>query len=168
MCGKYFFFVGMALFATACYPDIFFTPSPPEPRVKAFPNVDRELWPHFETFEKEAAQRGLRINLARTNISATFRDIDRANVAGMCSYGGQHNRITIDRPFWNRASHLSREMIVFHELGHCYLNRDHTEATFASGFCQSIMRSGTCCCRDAYSLQNRSYYLDELFGKASQ
>ena len=130
-----------------------------------YPGVDESLWPFFENFELEGAKRGLSIDLVSSQSMAKIHEIHEGNVAGVCSYGiSDPGEVTIDRSFWNRSTWLSREMIVFHELGHCYLERDHNEETFTSGYCVSIMRSGTCCCRDAYNIANRAYYLDELFG----
>ncbi|NND34243.1 MAG: hypothetical protein HKN76_16775 [Saprospiraceae bacterium] len=163
MNSKYFFPSILVLFTiSSCYQENpFFTEEPATPR---YPNVAEALWDHFEEFESEAAERGIAINLARENLTAVFKDIAEDHVAGQCSYSYARPRtITIDSPFWNRSTYLGREMIVFHELGHCVLNRDHDEGTFPSGLCRSIMRSGTCCCRDAYTSQNRAYYLDELF-----
>ncbi len=129
-----------------------------------YPGVDQPLWSYFESFEEEGARRGLSIDLESSQITAKIDQIDEDNVAGLCSYGyASPGNITIDQAFWNRSNNLSREMILFHELGHCFLKRDHKEDVFANGYCQSIMRSGTCCCRDAYTLENRTYYLDELF-----
>lgn len=154
----------LSLLLISCYEENPFF-APPETVADRFPNVDKTLWEHFEAFELEAASRGVAIDLASENISAHFRDIPEDNVAGQCSYSYNRPRqVTIDTPFWTRSGQLSREMIIFHELGHCVLNLDHDERSFSSGLCRSIMRSGTCCCRDAYNAQNRKYYLDELFG----
>ena len=129
-----------------------------------YPDVNRELWTHFETFETEGARRGIFIDLATSEITGSIEPLHQDGVAGSCSYGFSNpGSIKIDRTFWQRSSNLIREMIVFHELGHCYLKRGHLEDAFQSGYCISIMRSGTCCCRDAYTLENRDYYLDELF-----
>ncbi len=134
-----------------------------------YPGVDRALWSYFENFELEGAHRGLNIDLASSNITAHVQIIAEDNVAGVCSYGYSNpGAIRIDQAFWDRSGSLDREMIVFHELGHCFLKRKHKEDVFPSGYCVSIMRSGTCCCRDAYTAQNRSYYLDELFGQSHQ
>jgi len=35
--------------------------------------------------------------------------------------------IILDKPFWDNASYYKREELIFHELGHCDLNRGHTE-----------------------------------------
>lgn len=140
------------------------TQEEPIPEAPAYPNVEQALWPYFQTFEEEAAARGLEIDLANARLSGEIDNLDDGNVIGLCQYGRYiNNHITIDKQFWNRSSNLAREMVVFHELGHCFLGRDHLENAFRSGHCESIMRSGTCCCRDGYSASTRTYYVDELF-----
>ena len=133
--------------------------------IKSYDNVDRELWTHFQAFEEAAADRGFRVDLSRANITGTIETIDDGNVVGTCSYGGfqNHRDVVVDRSFWNRASHLYREYIVFHELGHCYLFRDHLESCLSNRTYASIMRSGSeTGCRDNYNLQTRDFYIDEL------
>jgi hypothetical protein len=129
-----------------------------------YPGVDERLWPHFAEFESEAAVRGLNIDLIRLNIEGVIESIDEDNIAGMCQYGGNQPRLlTVDENFWNRSDYLYREFIVFHELGHCALSRDHSEIESTKGICQSIMRSGLTGCRDNYRTSTRDQYLDELF-----
>ena len=126
--------------------------------------VDPALWVHFRAFEQEALNRGIDVNLALHNIEGTIRDIDSDNVVGTCSYNRfNNNDVVIDRSFWFRAPHLYREYIVFHELGHCVLFRDHLDACFANRTYVSLMRSGTGNCVDNYHHGTRDYYLDELF-----
>ena len=126
--------------------------------------VDKSLWPYFTAFENEAKQRGIKYDLNELEISGMITDINQGNVAGICSFNSiQPNHVDIDRVFWNRSSHLLKEMIVFHELGHCVIFRDHYEASHSNGSCVSIMRSGLEDCQDNYSIQNRADYLDELF-----
>jgi hypothetical protein len=50
-------------------------------------------------------------------------------------------------------------------LGHCALNRRHTDATNKDGTCISMMQSGNGSCKMVYNAQNRSKYLDELFSQ---
>jgi hypothetical protein len=127
--------------------------------------VPDDLQPYFSSFEDAAADLGVPIDIAASGITAEIRAINQGNVAGTCSTNGFEIRhITIDRSFWTTASPLLREMVVYHELGHCILGRGHTETSFANGLCTSIMRSGLGDCHDAYNFDNRSYYLRELFG----
>lgn len=135
----------------------------------SYPLADEGLWEAFANFEEEAALRGLQFDLTELQVSARIVEIGEQHVAGQCTYSNfEPNRIIIDREFWDAASTLSREMVVFHELGHCVLLRGHDESTSGDGFCLSIMRSGTLNCRDAYSVQNREYYLNELFSSLNE
>lgn len=131
--------------------------------VEANSDIDKELRVYFNIFENEAKLRGQDINLDNFELTGYIEEIHEANVAGICQYSSQNpNRITIDRTFWNNSSTANREMVVFHELGHCVLAQGHRETTDQNGFCLSIMRSGTGPCRTVYA-NNREYYLDELF-----
>jgi len=122
------------------------------------------LQDYFDRFEAEGIARGYDIDLAAANIMGQIEEIDEEHVAGQCSYGGGHpSEIVIDAAFWNVASDLLKEMVVFHELGHCYLHRGHEEGIFSNGTCQSLMRSGVEDCQDNYTGQTREYYIDELF-----
>ena len=131
-----------------------------------FPGVDQRLWPYFERFEEEASLRELSINLANLRIEGRIEAINEEHIAGTCQFRGNQPRlVTVDAGFWNRAGDLFKEFIVFHELGHCVLERDHDESESPSGVCLSIMRSGTTDCIDRYAYETRSYYLNELFSK---
>ncbi|MBK8505546.1 MAG: hypothetical protein IPL46_27115 [Saprospiraceae bacterium] len=164
MKSKYFIILILFIFVEACYENPFISDEVTSENDQ-YPGVDRMLWSHFQTFEIEAAKRRILVDLATENILGSLTDLSGTHVAGQCTYNyNQPNKITIDLPIWNNASHLRREMIVFHELGHCFLSRDHHDVSFSNGLCKSIMRSGTCCCQDAYTQNNRAYYLDELFG----
>jgi hypothetical protein len=128
--------------------------------------VDARLIPYFQTFEQEAALRGVLVDLESFPVTGALRSIQDDDIAGTCSYHyTTPNDITIDLEYWNGVSALRREMVVFHELGHCYLGRGHTETAFANGICTTIMNSGTSGCYVAYTAQNRDYYLDELFAE---
>jgi len=148
----------------SCESEVFVNPEPAIPEVRSFANVDERLWSYFEDFEQEADRRGLTYDLTSYNLIGSIEDIDDDGVVGTCSYGRRSPlHVTVDLPFWQNSGSFSREMVVFHELGHCILDRDHTEETVGNGFCASIMASGTGNCRTPYNAQNRNYYLDELF-----
>jgi hypothetical protein len=127
-------------------------------------NINSELAPFFITFQEEARRYGLEIDYESSNVTAQLEQINNGNVAGTCTTNGHNLRdIVIDQSFWDRASPLLREMVIFHELGHCVLGRGHFEGQFNNGVCQSIMRSGLGSCIDAYNANNRDYFIDELF-----
>ncbi len=129
--------------------------------------IEERLIPHFQSFEAAALERGLEVDLSISGITANIESIDEDNIAGQCSYGRHRlspKEIIIDESFWNQASQLYREYIVFHELGHCYLLRGHNDNCTEGGIWESLMRSGTVDgCRDLYNNRTRNNYLDELF-----
>lgn len=135
----------------------------PEEESNVFYKVDPLLWDHFIKFEQEALRRGFEIDLNALEISGEIKNIPETGVAGTCQYGQHISHVTVDQSYWNQVNVMQREFVVFHELGHCVLHRGHFEGQFDNGICQSLMRSGLGNCRDAYTLNNRSYYLDELF-----
>ena len=152
------------LFLLSCQKDNLNFASEAEDPIRSFSRVDQELWTYFEQFEKEAASRGLDIDLNQEAVVGKIEEIDEQNIAGVCNYNSHFpNQITVDQSFWERATPLFKEFIVFHELGHCSLLRDHVETATTSGICTSIMRSGSGGCRDNYNFQTREAYLDELF-----
>lgn len=126
-----------------------------------YPDVTAELCPYFQRFEEEAANRNLTVNLKLAGIKGNLVNISKGYV-GLCSTHGE-KEIQIDRDFWERSSDLNRELIVFHELGHCFLDRRHSNQKTVDGTCASIMRNGLGGCVDFYTKRTRSQLLDELF-----
>jgi len=152
----------ISLFLISCQSD-FLSPESETIRVKSYQDVDQRLWTYFESFEVEARKRGLSFDLNRLKITGEIQNIAETNVAGTCQYGSHIHHVTIDSDFWNRNSSMQREFVVYHELGHCVLYRDHTESSFNNGACTSIMHSGLTNCNVLYNTANRDYYLNELF-----
>lgn len=54
-----------------------------------------------------------------------------------------------------------RVVLMFHELGHCDLDRDHTEEKRENGTPKSIMNKYIF----SYDPVDEQYYFDELFGR---
>jgi len=126
-------------------------------------NIDAELQPYFDRFVEEGAIRGENIDLAAKKIEGFLLEIEEEGVVGQCSYSSSSTRkVSIDINYWNSATDLEKEFVVFHELGHCYLERSHLDAQ-QNRNCTSIMHSGTSGCRFRYNTASRNTYLDELF-----
>lgn len=136
----------------------------PEP-TREFPNVDERLHGYFIQFEDEARARGIEIDLNESSVTGNIEEIEGQGVAGQCFRPNVlTNDIVIDESFLlSNASDLLKELVVFHELGHCYLQRGHREDAYPTGACISIMRSGVEDCRDNYTNAFRETYIDELF-----
>ncbi len=133
---------------------------------KTFPDVDQRLWIYFERFEIAGNERGLNVDLTASNVTGSIEDIASQTAPGLCTFDANetfhHINITLD--FWDRADITKREVMVFHELGHCYLDRPHFNLSYPNGFCISLMRDGSGTCDDNYHMDSRADYLDELFG----
>lgn len=126
--------------------------------------VDEPLQPYFDRFEAEAAARGVTIDLEALMVSGDVRLIGAQNVIGQCVHTEKEpNTVIVDVVYWNGADDLEREFLIFHELGHCALNRDHVDDSDANGDCISMMTSGTGLCHINYTEATRTALLDELF-----
>lgn len=126
------------------------------------PVMDDRLIPFFTSFNKEAALRGKNVPL--DDISGRILDIETAGVQGRCEHlNSGAKQLYIDSLFWETSSYSAKEYVIFHELGHCALNRRHLDTKNTDGTCVSIMQSGNGSCKMVYSGQNRTKYLDELF-----
>lgn len=130
-----------------------------------YEGVTPELWYFFLKFEVEAKKRGQVIDLRILNIKGKIEKIHATGIVGLCSHSATRDKeVIIDENFWNRSSDYEREAIIFHELGHCALERGHEDATLDNGMCKSLMRSGFSPCLTFYRKgSQQDYYLDELF-----
>lgn len=147
---KYIFLSCFTLFFLGCEPD---------ESTEAY--VDIDLSYYFRIFEEEAEKRNIEVDM--TLVEGYVEQVSGNGVVGQCTRReGELNRVAVDRNYWRNLSTLDKEFLVFHELGHCVLNREHIEDENKEGFCISLMGSGVGC-KSNYSNMTRTEYLDELF-----
>jgi len=126
--------------------------------------VDDRLFEYFDNFKAEAAKRNIKVDYEAMNVEGVISNIPERGIAGQCqTYENGNKAIVIDKSYWNRVSDLKREFLVFHELGHCVLDRDHLDDTNTDGSCFSIMNSGGAACSLNYTMLTREALLEELF-----
>lgn len=121
--------------------------------------------PYVEQFFLEGQLRGYDLFLEDYPVKVEFAEIEDPEIVGLCRHLGL--KITIDPIWWSRANDAKRRWLVYHELGHCVLGREHRNQTTAAGTCLSYMRGaegGFECSLDLHSAAWTEYYLDELFG----
>lgn len=145
----------------------------PEP-VPVMYNVTAAVEPYVQRFRNEAQQRNVAI--VSNDLIVEFGPTQGEDVCGECRLQpGKTPRITLNTNSfcWQNASAEEREGLVFHELGHCLLKRDHRSDRFPNRAFVSLMNPGdvrvyaTC----AYPIGDdvcdkrprRPYYVDELF-----
>lgn len=87
-------------------------------------------------------------------------------MAGICSTIGTSNdkdeTVYIRREFWEHSVHYWKEAVIFHELGHCVLGRQHNMRLFPSGEPYSIMFPDIFG-EESFYIENRTHYINELF-----
>ena len=126
--------------------------------------VDAPLQEYFDRFTEEASLRNMEIDLVALRVSGDIRLIGTAQVIGQCIHTEKEpNTVVVDKVYWDNATDLEREFLIFHELGHCALGRDHLDESDGQGDCVSIMTSGTGACHIRYTAGTREALLDELF-----
>lgn len=126
--------------------------------------VHPELEPFFETFKEAAEARGIEFDNDAEGISGIIRRISGSTIIGQCARSNDSTKIiTIDRSFWDAFNDFEKELVVYHELGHCFLNRPHCDVINTDETCFSIMHSSEDLCENNYNSVTREEFLDELF-----
>lgn len=91
---------------------------------------DEQFGQFVDQFVQDAAARGVQIQVNTQIIFGNPASIaGEADVIGVCLYAPDQGRIIIDRSFWNSAPDEYRKMVIYHELGHCVLGREHNPLT---------------------------------------
>lgn len=111
---------------------------------------------YIERFNQEGSSRGCYINARNANYEMvdefSIPKIDQVEHAiGYCMSNGT---IEILKSWWNNvATETQKEMVMFHEMGHCVLHLRHTK----TGLMQPSLMS------DSVYNYNRKALLDQLF-----
>lgn len=94
------------------------------------------------------------------------------HIAGVCQritgHGPDKKQILISKEWWSGQIDYPafKELLVFHELGHCYFLRDHDDTILSDGYPKSIMKSTMDQFLYVYSWFY-DYYLTELSSGAN-
>jgi hypothetical protein len=131
------------------------------------PDVASDFQPYLERFKSEASARNVNLNYDKLKIEF----VDQASLPNYCGWGDfspPHVRIVQSDGCWNTRSDADKEILIFHELGHSMLQRQHFNDTLPNGDYKSMMFDG----RQfgiyiATTPERRQYYLDELFNPAT-
>ena len=139
-------------------------------------NVPEEFQPIIDTFIIEAKQRGLNYNI--TNLIVTYDETLDISYCATCNDKSNANAqkiIAINTTrCWNND--LQKETLLFHELGHCFLGRDHDATVLPNGDPKSMMIKNNLSiyspCVYAFGevdncnfVYKRTYYINELFNE---
>lgn len=126
--------------------------------------IPSDVLPYVTKFFEEAQARGYDYYLEDYTLNISKEAIVRPDVAGTCNL--RSGVITIDAIYWRTASERERERVVFHELGHCVLDRRHRNELLLENDCISLMRgveNNFSCSTNDEDDAWWAYYTDELF-----
>jgi len=132
--------------------------------------VDPQFQPFVDSYIEEAVKRGVEVDFEKTGLSIQFGDVP-PNANGVCkgfikNFTSAHE-IVIHRNRWEGFNESGKERLIYHELGHCHLYREHLIDTLGNGEWTSIMRGvapeGYGDRGFNFSGSRKQYYLDELF-----
>lgn len=129
--------------------------------------IPEEVQPYIDRFIAEAAQRDHFIDLTNFGLDITFVQGLEDTLAAYCNNG----KIVINQKFWDTRSDVTLEAMIFHELGHCILQRAHHNSLLPNDEWNSIMRGDPLPEGRSSSINfsgiRRQYYIDELFDVAT-
>lgn len=137
------------------------------------PSYNQDIDPAFEaywqSFKDEADARELNPAVYEQDVSIQFGVLDE-DIHGICNDGIGGDSIIISRTYWDTIDDIRREMLIFHEIGHCQLARGHEQEgryLLSRNVAHTLMipdLNGSNCVFDIYSSKWRAHYIDELFG----
>ena len=133
--------------------------------------VAEEAQVHVSSFFSIAADKGFAFDTSNLIVRYANELNDRngdpicGNASGMLT-GERQNVVVLDPEClaW-RHSETTREILIFHELGHIFLERIHFNELLPNGDYASIMFGGNWSILKYYSEDQtkRDYYINELF-----
>lgn len=130
-------------------------------------SVPSEIETYVRNFEAEGNGQGLDLVIDDLEIVyATNLMLNGTEAAGICTYETSESApfIQLDTTSENWTAHASsREVLVYHELGHCILDREHINTKLPNGNYKSIMKSTGEPIYASFSEFKRDYYIQELF-----
>jgi hypothetical protein len=136
-------------------------------------NVPSEFTPYVDKFKADAKRFGY--DFDKKGLIIRFADLDN-NIAGLAYYKRNPILIEIDREYWASAGnakngHDIKENLIFHELGHGFLQRMHDNTVLQNGDWKTMMCGDKLPNNRASNINYRGfrkeYYIEELFTRTN-
>lgn len=90
-----------------------------------------------------------------------FEPLNRPKQVGVCNLTPDWREVRLDPGYWKESTQITRRMLVYHELTHCYCGRDHIAAKLPDGCPESVMDREIL--SDECTLAHLHYYELEMF-----
>jgi hypothetical protein len=127
-----------------------------------------EFAKYVESFVTEGEKRGKHIDVSNLTIGFN-NEFMNAHIVGGClrtraANGGlTGGTIRIKADIWKEASTEHREELIYHEMGHCVLDREHNDEETFEGRPKSYMHPSLLVSNNNDYESRKTEYLDELF-----
>jgi Putative phage metallopeptidase len=120
--------------------------------------------PSTPEFEKYVTKFEQEFNIDTFGIPVHFKEMEGTEV-GVCYYFHikYWRSIGIKKEYWESVSDVDREILMYHELGHCVMGLEHDDTLFDVGpfnINNSLMNSYTI--PDVFYINFRQHYIDDL------
>jgi hypothetical protein len=118
---------------------------------------------YVNRFISEAEARNISVNTDHLIVESTTDPVTGSDACAQI-IAGDAPHIKIQTSCWSNLIDSEKEILMFHELGHALLGRNHLDVDMANGLQTSLMHSGLVW--DYYTKfapPLRVYYVDELF-----
>lgn len=136
-------FIILSLLTTSCGLNGHFDKKKkPAGYVRQFSTTDERFSTYVSKFEDHAKIKTGNINFKVNDIPINFGDTENDQFVGVCfTYSDGKREILIKQEWWSVASQGAKESLIFHELGHCALDREHNEDELIAGDGKKIRAS---------------------------
>lgn len=123
-------------------------------------NKSAKVDPQFRTY---VAGFESTVGADASDVDLAFKKLPPPTI-GECNETDERAWINIDPIFWKSADTNQREELIFHELGHCVLGREHNNSLFSSGCPKSIMNEYEMT-SECYESNRQALYLELRVGR---
>lgn len=127
--------------------------------------VPAEVQPYVNSFVNEYEARGGDTTDLTPNLIIRWSDtMPRTGIIGYCWLSKTDMylpEVVLLRSYWITSSEVLRELLVYHELGHCLLNYDHVETDTYDIMYPSIINQ-------YYYSEHRHEILDKFFDSSNR
>ena len=154
---QFFYIILMAVMATSCgvrLKDII-----KKKGNRPILTTHRDFIPYINRFNGYAERYGMK---EKMNIPVVFSTVSDSEYVGVCNiYEDGEKSIEIKKTYWDNQDLDTRESLLLHELGHCFLNRrNHVKGTVNS-YKKSLLHESVV--QGSIYKRFQGYYLHELF-----
>ncbi len=102
-----------------------------ESAVRQFSSTDEAFASYIEEFEQLGKTNSGDVSFTIGDIPVNFGNIENENYQGVCyTYTDGTREVIIRQTWWDSHTDDYRRSLIYHELGHCRLDREHLDDTY--------------------------------------